>query len=75
MNKMSSILVLNTLIGINNDRIAGYQMASNATEEFDLKTYLKILFKQVENVKEISLAKLIKWELPQWNVLFSMGNF
>lgn len=72
---MSSILVLNTLIGINNDRIAGYQMASNATEEFDLKTYLKILFKQVENVKEISLAKLIKWELPQWNVLFSMGNF
>ena len=37
MNKMSSILVLNTLIGINNDRIAGYQMALNATEEFDLK--------------------------------------
>ena len=37
MSKMSSILVLNTLIGINNDRIAGYQIALHATEEYDLK--------------------------------------
>lgn len=34
---MSSIIVLNTLLGINNDRITGYQIASNATDEHELK--------------------------------------
>lgn len=38
MNKEKSIEVLNTLIEINNDRIAGYETASKETEEVDLKS-------------------------------------
>ncbi len=37
MNKEKSIDVLNTLIEINNDRIEGYETASEETEEQDLK--------------------------------------
>ena len=33
-----TIEVLNTLVEINNDRIEGYEKASNETEEHDLKT-------------------------------------
>jgi uncharacterized protein (TIGR02284 family) len=38
MEKSKTIEVLNTLITINNDRIEGYETASNETEEHDLKT-------------------------------------
>lgn len=38
MDKDKSIDVLNTLIEINNDRIEGYETASNETDETDLKT-------------------------------------
>lgn len=37
MNNEKSIDVLNTLVTINNDRIEGYETASEATEEQDLK--------------------------------------
>jgi len=37
MEKVKSIEVLNRLIEINNDRIAGYETASEETEESDLK--------------------------------------
>jgi uncharacterized protein (TIGR02284 family) len=37
MEKSKTIDVLNTLITINNDRIEGYETASNETEEHDLK--------------------------------------
>ena len=37
MEKEKTIAVLNTLITINNDRIEGYETASNETEEQDLK--------------------------------------
>lgn len=37
MKKEKTIEVLNTLITINNDRIEGYETASNETEEEDLK--------------------------------------
>jgi uncharacterized protein (TIGR02284 family) len=36
MNNKKSIDILNTLIGINNDRIEGYEAASTETEEPDL---------------------------------------
>lgn len=38
MENEKTIAVLNTLITINNDRIEGYETASNETEEQDLKT-------------------------------------
>lgn len=38
MKNEKTVEVLNTLIEINNDRIAGYETASNETEENDLKT-------------------------------------
>ena len=38
MKNEKTIDVLNTLITINNDRIEGYETASNETEEQDLKT-------------------------------------
>ena len=38
MERDKTIEVLNTLITINNDRIEGYETASNETEEQDLKT-------------------------------------
>ncbi|MFO7655806.1 MAG: PA2169 family four-helix-bundle protein [Bacteroidales bacterium] len=38
MKKEKAIDVLNSLITINNDRIEGYETASNETEEQDLKT-------------------------------------
>lgn len=54
MEKEKAIEVLNTLITINNDRIEGYETASNETEEFDLKT----LFAQF-----ISTSKKCRQEL------------
>ena len=42
MENEKTIAVLNTLITINNDRIEGYETASNETEEQDLK----IVFEQ-----------------------------
>jgi uncharacterized protein (TIGR02284 family) len=41
MNEEKTIEVLNTLIEINNDRIAGYETAYNETEELDLKTLFR----------------------------------
>lgn len=38
MENEKTIDVLNSLIKINNDRIEGYETASNETEELDLKT-------------------------------------
>jgi uncharacterized protein (TIGR02284 family) len=38
MNNEKSIKVLNTLLEINNDRIAGYETASKDTNESDLKS-------------------------------------
>jgi uncharacterized protein (TIGR02284 family) len=37
MEREKAIDVLNTLITINNDRIEGYETASDGTEEYDLK--------------------------------------
>lgn len=54
MKKEKTIDVLNSLITINNDRIEGYETASNATDELDLKT----LFGQF-----ISTSKKCKQEL------------
>ena len=55
MNKEKSIEVLNTLIEINNDRIAGYATAINETEEVDLK----MLFSGLKKTSETCNAQLI----------------
>ena len=52
MNKDKSIEVLNTLIEINNDRIAGYETASKETDETDLKNLfseLKLMSEKCKN--------------------------
>lgn len=54
MKKEKTIDVLNSLIVINNDRIEGYETASDETEEHDLKT----LFSQF-----IATSKKCKQEL------------
>ncbi|MDP3468692.1 MAG: PA2169 family four-helix-bundle protein [Daejeonella sp.] len=48
MENSKTIDVLNTLITINNDRIEGYETASNETEEQDLK----ILFAQLSSTSQ-----------------------
>ena len=48
MEDSKTIEVLNTLITINNDRIEGYETASNETEEQDLK----ILFGQLSSTSQ-----------------------
>lgn len=61
MNKAKSIVVLNNLIEINNDRIEGYEIATKITEENDLKnlfsefqeTSLKCKSELVEEVKKM----------------------
>jgi uncharacterized protein (TIGR02284 family) len=54
MNKDKTIEVLNTLIEINNDRIAGYETAINETEESDLK----ILFADLKQTSQKCKAEL-----------------
>lgn len=56
MNKEKSIEVLNTLIEINNDRIAGYETATKETEEADLK----ILFSGLKQTSENCNSELIR---------------
>ncbi|MFV5687901.1 ferritin-like domain-containing protein [Flavobacterium sp. ZT3R25] len=51
MDKEKSIDVLNTLIEINNDRIEGYETASEETEEQDLKTLFSQLMKTSQKCK------------------------
>jgi len=57
---MSSILVLNTLIGINNDRIAGYQIALEATEEYDLKRLFEDFIETSKKCKIDLMAEINK---------------
>jgi hypothetical protein len=58
-----SIAVLNTLIGVNNDRIEGYDTALRETEENDLKT----LFSQLIQTSEENKTRLR-------NEVLSMGG-
>ncbi|MFV8270979.1 PA2169 family four-helix-bundle protein [Flavobacterium sp. GT2N3] len=51
MNQEKSIDVLNTLIEINNDRIEGYETASEETEESDLKMLFSELMKTSQKCK------------------------
>lgn len=51
MDKEKSIDVLNTLIEINNDRIEGYETASEETEESDLKALFSELMKTSQKCK------------------------
>ena len=51
MNQEKAIDVFNTLIEINNDRIEGYETASEETEESDLKVLFSKLIKTSQNCK------------------------
>lgn len=55
MDKGKSIDVLNILIEINNDRIAGYETASKETEESDLKS----LFSDLKQMSQICKSELV----------------
>ena len=56
MNKEKSIVVLNNLIEINNERIEIYKTAKKATEENDLKD----LFSEFQNTSTIFKSELIE---------------
>lgn len=56
MNKEKSIVVLNNLIEINNDRILVYETATIATEESDLKN----LFSECQKTSEIFKSELLE---------------
>ncbi|WP_338644861.1 DUF2383 domain-containing protein [Flavobacterium sp. KS-LB2] len=56
MNKEKSIVVLNNLIEINNDRILVYETATVATEESDLKN----LFSECQKTSEIFKSELLE---------------
>jgi uncharacterized protein (TIGR02284 family) len=52
MDKEKTIDVLNTLITINNDRIEGYETASDATEEQDLRSMFSRFIATSQNCKQ-----------------------
>ena len=55
MNNEKTIEVLNTLIQINNDRIEGYETASDETLEQDLKTlFSKLAQTSIDNNRELT---------------------
>ncbi len=56
VKKEKAIEVLNTLITINNDRIEGYETASEATDEHDLKT----LFSRFISTSQKCKQELVK---------------
>lgn len=59
MNKEKSIDVLNTLIEINNDRIEGYETASEETEESDLKALFSELMKTSQKCKAELVSEVL----------------
>ena len=75
MNKMSSLIVLNTLIGINNERIAGYQVASNATEEFDLKNLFEKFIQTSRKCKRELLGEINKMGVSAMEISILNGKF
>lgn len=60
MDTETQIEVLNTLIVINNDRIAGYETASEETEESDLKNLFVDLQRTSRNCKSELINEIIK---------------
>lgn len=56
MKKEKTIDVLNSLITINNDRIEGYETASDETEELDLKT----LFAELRSTSQKCKQELVR---------------
>lgn len=60
MDMEKSIDVLNTLIEINNDRIEGYETASEETEEKDLKTLFSQLMKTSQKCKTELVNEVLK---------------
>jgi uncharacterized protein (TIGR02284 family) len=69
MDNKKTIEVLNTLITINNDRIEGYETATNETEEQDLKT----LFAQFSSTSQKCKQEL-KTEVSKLGGIPSKGT-
>lgn len=60
MQTQNSIDVLNNLITINNDRIEGYETASNETDEQDLKTLFAGFMETSHTCKQELLIEVTK---------------
>lgn len=60
MNNEKTVDVLNMLIEINNDRIEGYETASNETEEDDLKELFSRLIKTSIKCKQELIQEVLK---------------
>jgi uncharacterized protein (TIGR02284 family) len=59
MENQKTIDVLNTLIQINNDRLEGYQTASNETDENDLKSFFSELSKTSQHCNQELRAEVM----------------
>jgi uncharacterized protein (TIGR02284 family) len=60
MNNEKTIEVLNTLITINNDRIEGYETASEETDEQDLKTLFAQFSQTSQKCKQALVSEVNK---------------
>ncbi|NRS90396.1 uncharacterized protein (TIGR02284 family) [Flavobacterium sp. 7E] len=60
MDDIKTIRLLNNLIQINNDRIEGYETATNETEENDLKILFAQFITTSKKCKEALLAEVLK---------------
>jgi uncharacterized protein (TIGR02284 family) len=60
MDKEKSIALLNNLIEINNDRIAGYETAAEETQEADLKALFSQFIKTSKKFKEELVTEVQK---------------
>jgi uncharacterized protein (TIGR02284 family) len=61
MVRDQSLDVLNTLVDINNDRIQGYQRASDETEEADLKQMFARFISRSEECRGELAAEIERW--------------
>jgi len=60
MDKKKSVEVLNTLVEINNDRIAGYETAFKETTESDLKNLFSDLMQTSKNCRAELVAEVLR---------------
>lgn len=75
MSTNSSILVFNSLIDLNNDRIAGYKIASEATNDFELKNMFEGFINTSKRCKQQLLIELYKIGAVVKDSNIIKGNF
>lgn len=70
-----SLTVLNSLVQINNDRIQGYQRASDETESDDLKQIFARFITRSKQCKDELVSEIEKWGGIASECTNTVGNF